>query len=112
MWEIAMYIKEDKQGTSPAPWVFHWVILLLAAIVLLETALICYNIAIRKPSTQKPSRQKEEAKVEEMKYFTTAEGRKIHVSLACSHLLNSSKIRTWHACADCARDMRVRVKQL
>ena len=111
MGEIAMYIKEDAQGTSPAPWVFHWVILLLAAIVLVETALICY-IAIRKPSTQKPSTQKEEAEVEEMKYFTTAEGRKIHVSLACSHLLNSSKIRTWHACADCARDMRVRVKQL
>ena len=106
-----MHIKEDKQGTSPAPWVFHWVILLLAAIVLVETALICY-IAIRKPSTQKPSTQKEEAEVEEMKYFTTAEGRKIHVSSTCSHLMNSSKIRTWHACADCARDLMVRKKQL
>ena len=47
-----------------------------------------------------------------MKYFTTAEGRKIHVSSTCSHLMNSSKIRTWHACADCARDLMVRKKQL
>ena len=106
-----MYIKQDLQSCSAAPWAFHWLIVLLAASVFVETAVICC-IVIRKPSTQKPSTKTEEAEFEEMKYFTTAEGRKIHVSSTCSHLMNSSKIRTWHACADCARDLMVRKKQL
>ena len=111
MGEMAIHIKEELQRSSADTRAFYWVIGLLVAIVLAQTAVICF-ISIRKPSTHKPWTKAEEAEFEDMKYFTTAEGRKIHVSSTCSHLMNSSKIRTWHACADCARDLMVRKKQL
>ena len=73
--------------------------LALAAVVLLAVVIgqSVIIVVLLKPKVPPPMVW------EETMFWTSHEGRKIHAERDCTHLANSSKVKSWTPCMDCSR---------